>query len=163
MSWNEVVSMHGPVAYRAAWRILGHAEDTEDVLQDVLIEAYRRFRAGDVRNWPAFLKRLAISRALDRLRREKNTVSIDGLAICDLRAGPVEEAVTREAEERVRAIIADLPERQAAVFCLVYFESLSHEQVADTLQISTNAVTVALYKSRVRLSVELSETKQEHK
>lgn len=162
-NWNQVVELHVPGAYRAAWRILGHTEDTEDVLQDVLIEAYRHFQSGNVSNWSAFLKRLAICRAIDRVRRRKNSVCTDDLAIYDSHAGPVEQAVMREAEERVRAIIADLPERQAAVFCLFYFESFSHRQIADALEISINSVTVALYKSRGRFRVELSETLQERK
>lgn len=162
MSWNEVVRMHGPAAYRTAWRILGHIEDTEDVLQDVLLEAHVRFEAGDVRHWRAFLNRLATFRALDRLRRRKNTVALDEVLIYDGHAGPEAEVAGREAEERLRTVIAELPERQAAVFCLFYFESLSHGEIADTLDITTNAVTVALYKTRATLKVAMLEAEQEH-
>jgi hypothetical protein len=28
-SWNEIVRLHGPSAYRTAWRILGQADNAE--------------------------------------------------------------------------------------------------------------------------------------
>ncbi|MDX1927896.1 MAG: sigma-70 family RNA polymerase sigma factor, partial [Pirellulaceae bacterium] len=41
--------------------------------------------------------------------------------------------------------------RQAAVFCLAYFEELSAEEIALALEISTNAVGLALHKARAKL------------
>jgi len=34
MTWNDIVHVHGPPTYRTAWRILGHAQDCEDDLQE---------------------------------------------------------------------------------------------------------------------------------
>lgn len=162
-SWNDVVREHGPSAYRTAWRILGHAHDTEDVLQDAFLEAHRSFCSGSVRNWRAFLNQLVTYRSLDRLRRRKQSIELDDLLTCDGRAGPYDEAVAREAEARIRACVAELPERQAAVFCLFHFEALSHDDIAETLNITTNAVAVALYKSREVLRGLVLESAQEEK
>jgi hypothetical protein len=30
--WNRIVREHGPLVFGTAWRILGHAADTEDVV-----------------------------------------------------------------------------------------------------------------------------------
>ena len=126
-----------------------------------MVEAHKRFEIGDVKHWRAFLNRLATFRALDRLRRRKPTLPLDGLLVYADDSSPEEEAIGREAEERLREIIAELPDRQAAVFCLFYFESLSHEEIADTLEITTNAVTVALYKARATLRVVMLESERE--
>ncbi len=158
--WNEIVRLHAPTAYRTAWRILGHAEDTEDVLQDVFLEAHQRFAAGQVRHWRTFLNRLATYRALDRLRRQKPMLALDNLPILDKHPSPEDEAIAREAEQRLRSIVAELSPRQAAVFCLCYFESLAHEEIADTLEITTNAVTVALYKARETLRASMLEAER---
>jgi RNA polymerase sigma-70 factor (ECF subfamily) len=56
-----------------------------------------------------------------------------------------------EAETKMRALIAGLPPRQAEVFCLAHFEELSHDEIAESLQISVNAVSIALYKARFAL------------
>lgn len=162
-TWDDVVREHGPSAYRSAWRILGHAHDTEDVLQDTFLEAHRSFLSGSVRNWRAFLNQLVTYRSLDRLRQRKPSLELDELLTVDCHASPDDEAVARETEARIRACVAELPERQAAVFCLFHFEALSHEDIAETLNITTNAVAVALYKSREALRGQVLESAQEEK
>ena len=42
-NWNDIVREHGPPTYRAAWRVLQHPEDCEDVVQEVFIEAHSLF------------------------------------------------------------------------------------------------------------------------
>jgi RNA polymerase sigma factor (sigma-70 family) len=59
--------------------------------------------------------------------------------------------MVEEAEMQIRALIAGLPPRQAEVFCLSHFEELSHDEIAQTLQISANAVSIALHKARLAL------------
>jgi RNA polymerase sigma factor (sigma-70 family) len=56
-----------------------------------------------------------------------------------------------EAETKMRALIAGLPPRQAEVFCLAHFEELFHDEIAESLQNSVNAVSLTLHKARVAL------------
>jgi len=60
-------------------------------------------------------------------------------------------AIDQEETLRLRAIVADLPPRQAAVFCMAHFEELSHDEIAGTLEISNGAVAMALHKARAKL------------
>ena len=150
-NWQEIVKEHGPSAYQAAWRILGHTQDCEDVLQEVFIEAYKFFAAGKVQSPKAFLYRMVTFRALDALRRRKNHLELDASHLLDRSQGPLEQVVQRDEDLRLRTIVAELPSRQAAVFCLAYFEELSAEEIALALEISTNAVGLALHKARAKL------------
>lgn len=150
--WDRIVRDHGPTVFGAVWRILGHAADTQDVVQDVFLEAYRLRSAGPVTHWGALLRRLAACRALDRLRqRRRKPHSLNGLVLVSREDGPVEVAVAHELAERVRRAIARLPEREAEVFCLRYLEEMSYEQIAATLNVSGGAVAVALHKARAKL------------
>ena len=63
--WDGIVREHGPMAFRTAWRILGHAADTEDVVQESLLEAFEVHHAQTVSNWGGLLRRIATYRALD--------------------------------------------------------------------------------------------------
>lgn len=159
-SWDEIVCLHGPSTYQSAWRILGHAEDCEDVLQDVFVEAYKLFCEGKVTRWRTFLNRLVTFRALDSLRRRKVMGSLDQTLLYDKSHGPEEIAVARENILRLRAVVAELPPRQAAVFCLAHFEELSHEEIGNTLEITTNAVAMSLHKARATLRVVMEERKE---
>jgi RNA polymerase sigma-70 factor (ECF subfamily) len=145
------------MVFGTAWRILGHAADTEDVVQEVFLQACQLARAGTVRHWGGLLRRLAACRALDRLRQRHPDVSLNGLALTCADAGPDAELIGRELAERLRAALARLPERQSAVFCLRHFEDLSYQQIADTLQTTPGAVATALHKARASLEAQLGE------
>lgn len=149
--WESIVQRHGPMVFGTAWRILGHAADTEDVVQEVFLEAHRLNRVDPVRHWPGFLRRLATCRALDRLRRRRLCLPLDGLALAGTDDEPDEAAMGRELAERLGEAIAQLPEREAVVFCQRYFDDLSYQEIADNLSISPGAVATALHKARAKL------------
>ena len=155
--WNSVVDAHAPSIFRLARRILGHVSDAEDVVQEVFCDAYRIQQAEEIRSWNGLLRRLAVHRALDRLRQRRATVSIDGLEITSPTESPEDILVSRELASRLRAAIAKLPDQQAAVFCLRYFEGRSNVEIAKSLEINSGAVATALHKARSRLKAELVE------
>jgi RNA polymerase sigma-70 factor, ECF subfamily len=149
--WDRIVREHGPLVFGTAWRILGHAADAEDVVQDVFLQIHQMHQEDPVRCWGALLRRLAACRALDRLRLRKANVSLYGLALPCGGHGPEEEAMGHELADRLREAVATLPPREGAVFCLRYFEDCSYQHIADALKITTGAVATALHKARARL------------
>ena len=156
MTWVDFVREYGPSVYRTAWRILAHAQDCEDVVQDVFIEAHPLFEAGKVDHWTTFLNRLATFRAIDLLRRRRPIEQVDPETAIEATATAEQRLVATELEAQIRRIIASLPERQAAVFCLVHFEEYTNSRVAQLLDISENAVALALHKARCTLRERLS-------
>jgi RNA polymerase sigma-70 factor (ECF subfamily) len=148
--WDRIMREHGSMVFATAWRVLGHAADCEDVVQEVFLEAHRLTRIERIRNWGGLLRRLAMYRALDRLRQRREFTSLDG-ALLPAADGPEAAAMRNELAERLRQVIGQLPEREATVFCLRYFEELPYQTIADTLDISTGAVATALHKARTKL------------
>ncbi len=161
--WDRIVREYGPLVFTTAWRILGHAADTEDVVQEVFLQVHQLQQTHPVRHWAGLLRRLAACRALDRLRQRRTTVSLNGLALIGPDEGPEAAAVEHELAERLRRAIAQLPEREGAVFCLRYFDDLSYQEIADSLHIQTGAVASALHKARLKLESLLLETVPEDK
>jgi RNA polymerase sigma-70 factor (ECF subfamily) len=70
-------------------------------------------------------------------------------------------AMERELRDRLRLAIAELPPREAEVFCLRYFEELPYDKIAETLGIRRGAVAAALHKARVKLEASLLQAIQE--
>jgi RNA polymerase sigma-70 factor (ECF subfamily) len=64
-------------------------------------------------------------------------------------------AIEGELADRLREAIAELPEREAEVFSLRYFDDLSYQEIADSLDITTGAAAQALHKARGRLEIAL--------
>jgi RNA polymerase sigma-70 factor (ECF subfamily) len=149
--WAEIVREHGQMAFNTAWRILGHVADTEDVVQESLLEAFRLQRDRSVRNWGGLLRQLATRRALDQLRKLRHREApLPDTALAKT-PQPDALAIERELAARLRAAIAELPEREATVFTWHSFAHMSNPEIASTLGISGEAVAVALHRARNKL------------
>ena len=150
------------MAFAAAWRVLGHAGDAEDAVQEALLDAFHLHRSQHVASWGALLRRLATCRALDLLRKRRPAEPLSPQAAGPAAAEPPAVAVASELAQRLRAALLQLDPREAEVFSLRYFGELTNEEIAAELKMTTGAVGVALHKARIRLK-ELLETEEEGK
>ncbi len=153
--WTEIVRQHGPGVFRAAWRVLGHEADTEDVVQAVFLEAHRLWRARPAEQWVGILRSMATRRALDHLRRRKTFAAGEELDVAAASDDPVADAIGRELAQRLSQALTELPRREAEVFCLRFFEDFSYQQIAEQLSIQVSAVSTALNKARAKLALML--------
>ena len=156
-NWDQIVDEHGPFVFRLARRILGPGPDAEDVVQEVFLEVFQFRKKQEVDNWAGLFRRITTHRALDRLRRRRRTDSLNVIEVSDPGDGPLAKAVAGELAARLRAAITQLPNRQAAVFSLRYFDDRSYEQIAEILGIEPSAAGVALHKARIKLQSLLEE------
>ena len=150
-SWSSIVRTHGPMAFDTAWRLLGHAADAEDVVQESLLEAFQLHGRQTVNNWGGLLRQLATRRAIDRLRKRRPTETLSQELTIPQSDQPEPAVIERELASRLRLAIAELPDREASVFSLRYFGELNNSAIAQVLGISTDAVGVALHKARAKL------------
>lgn len=154
--WNAIVGQWGPLVWSTVFRLVGQHADACDCFQETFLEALRLARAQTVENWPALLRHLATVRALDLLRgryRTKRRLEplADLEALVGRMASPPEEAMAEELAERLRQALAYLPAQQAEVFCLSCLDQWTHDEIGARLQLTPNAVGVALYRARQRL------------
>jgi RNA polymerase sigma-70 factor (ECF subfamily) len=117
----------GPV-YSVALRVLRDTGQAEDILQEVFLQLWRK-PAAFVQNrgsLGAWLVVIARNRAIDVLRRRKPSDSVDDVVL----TSPI-KAERNIAMQRVRSVIANLPEEQRRTLDLAYFEGLSHTEIAS--------------------------------
>ena len=74
---------------------------------------------------------------------------------------PEQSAMRRELQTRLRDALADLPRREGSVFSLRYFEGLTLNEIAESLEISYTAAGAALSRARGKLEYIFSPTKAE--
>ncbi len=141
---GELYDRHSPILLATAVRILGNQREGEDLVHDVLLEAWQKAadydRArGSVRTW--LLIRLR-SRALDRWRRAGRTrvLIMEAHNLDVVRPSPAEEPGQSLDHARLRAAVQGLPEAQRQVLELAYFEGLSSTEVAEQLGIPIGTV-----------------------
>jgi RNA polymerase sigma-70 factor, ECF subfamily len=156
IDWSQIVNQHGPMVYRTAFRLLNHDADAADCFQRTFVSALELSRTDIIHNWAALLKRLAVARALERMRqRTRETSRSRSLPFPgepDPRAvEPVHAAQANELTEALRGALAELEFKQAKVFCLACLEEMSYQEIADQLRITVNHVGVLLSRAKTSL------------
>src|ERR1700730_17032846 len=100
----------GPLAYRVARGVLRNTADAEDVAQEALLRAYRRFdRLRDRNRFRAWLVRITFRLALDRVRSAKRRDQRETLwAQPQPRATTEELAASSEFQARLERAIEEI-------------------------------------------------------
>jgi RNA polymerase sigma-70 factor (TIGR02960 family) len=147
------------------YRILGSVQDAEDVLQEVLLSAWRSIGQFDGRSLRAWLYRIATNRCLNYLRGESRRPQPDQIRsaepwwlepypddLDDLAPGPEARYDARESIAlSFVAGLQHLPPQQRAVLVLRDVIGFSAAEAADILGTSQAAVNSALIRARAGL------------
>jgi RNA polymerase sigma-70 factor (ECF subfamily) len=149
--WNSLIDEHGSLVLRISWRILGNRADVEDNVQDVFLKAVQLQGREQVRHWRGLLRRMATLGALAALRRRRGHLTLEDVAPVDPQERPDKSAMRQELQHRLRQALAELPDREGAVFSLRYFEGLTLREIAESLEISYAAAGTALSRARGKL------------
>jgi RNA polymerase sigma-70 factor, ECF subfamily len=132
-----------------AWWRLGNRADAEDVVQEVLVQAYRdREKHRSIADAEPYIFRMVANRSTDLVRRRKRESGPPG----DLWAAPPGGSGEADTAERMRAIdglLARLPARQAEAIRLRVYADLPFDAVAKAMGCSVPTV-----KSRFRYGIE---------
>lgn len=157
--------------YGIAYRIVGQAQDAEDVVQQTflsLIEHLDTFRGESaVATW---VLRIATNFALKVLRKRRGlpmvpleTTDDDSLAgvphpdfIAPWREQPIDLLARVELREELDEAIAELDDKHRVVFVLRDIEGLSTRETAETVGISEANVKVRLLRARLQLREHLT-------
>jgi RNA polymerase sigma-70 factor (ECF subfamily) len=170
-AFSRLVERHAPQVWRVVWRIVRQKEDTEDVVQEVFLTAWRSlpgFR-GDAK-LSTWLHQIAVSRALnhadraaEKLRRASDSVdapSSAGAATGDnpvsrrlesSSPSPFEALSARERLARLRECLERLPASWRAALALREGEALDYRQIAEALGIALGTVRSRLARARISL------------
>ena len=134
-------------------RIVGDADEAEDVVQDAFIKAWQAVDGGaHIDNFKSFIYRTVRNGCINALRSRKPTVGPEMIPEAD------EEAVdTSERDARIWHAIDKLPEACRRIFLLSKRDGLGNQEIADELGISIKTVKNQLTKAYARLREDLSD------
>jgi RNA polymerase sigma-70 factor (ECF subfamily) len=147
-AFDVIVERHQRAVYRVCYRFVSNHEDPNDLSQNVFLRAFRalcRFR-GDA-TLSTWLYRIAVNVCLSRVSvKAPRSEPIEAERHVDHRREPPPETLVREERaERVRAALAQLPERQRAALILRVYEEMTHPEIAATLGTSVGAAKANVF------------------
>ena len=124
----------------------------EDLTQEVMLTVWRRAEQYDraQASLSTWVFTIARNKRIDAVRREKRPEidKNDPALVPDPEVQPDEEVRRQQEGTQLRAAIGELPEEQAHLLRLSYFEEKSHAEIAEELDLPLGTV-----KSRLRLAM----------
>lgn len=147
---------YGPLVYRAAYRLVGSHAAAQDLQQDLFLLLLQR-PPPTVRSWPAFLTAATVRLALNHLRRQRKWRVI--LQFLPNResgndASPEQTFVAEQTAAQLRSALARLKPTEAQCFALRYLHDFDIAQIASSVGISENYVSVSLHRAIKRLEAQ---------
>ncbi|HEY7226376.1 MAG TPA: SigE family RNA polymerase sigma factor [Micromonosporaceae bacterium] len=158
-AFDEYVATRSGMLLRFAYLLCGDRYLAEDLVQEVLVRAHRRWSAIEAENPDAYLKS-ALVRAHVSWRRRRPSSEVATATVRDMRALDAFDDAHASRDE-VWALLAMLPPKQRAVLVLRYFEDLDDRRIAELVGSSAGAVRVRAHRGLTALRETLAQRADE--
>jgi RNA polymerase sigma-70 factor, ECF subfamily len=150
---DDLYCQYHRTVFAAAYRVTGNAADAEDVLHTVFVRLLRGNPSLD--NPEGYLRRAAVNAAVDLVRARRTVGGVEFDRMPSSTRGAAEQMEDGDLRRHLRAALATLPEKTAAVFALRYFEDRKNAEIADLLGMTQVGVAVTLHRAKRKLQEEL--------
>lgn len=165
-AFAELVERYSKPIYGLVLRMVrGRREEAEDLTQEVFLRAYKalpRFRGES--KFSTWLRKIAVNRTLNSLQKKSLPSfslhqSHDGeeheVEIPDASRGPDRMSERQETAEAIERAVGELSEALRLVFVMREFQGLSHEEIAQVLGSTSQAVRVRHHRAKKELAQKL--------
>jgi RNA polymerase sigma-70 factor (sigma-E family) len=148
--YEEFVLAHLPRLLRYATMLTGQREQAADLVQDVLVKAYRRWsRISDADHPDRYVLRMVTNDYLSWRRSRSARLIVTGDLPDEVR--PDDFAADHALREDMWQRLTRLPRRQRAVVVLRYYEQLADAEIADLLACAPATVRAHAHKALTTL------------
>ncbi len=156
-AYGELIMVNQKRLYRTVYLIVGNFDAAQDMVQEAFVKGWQAIESFETgRPFYPWISRIARNLALNYIKREKRSQSLDDMDISDERVvdqkeSPLDDLVLKENNKRLAEAIKSLPENFRAVFVLRMYEKMSYAEIAKALNISPGTVDSRLYRAREKL------------
>jgi RNA polymerase sigma-70 factor (ECF subfamily) len=163
-AYRVLVDRHSRSVFRLAYRMTGNEQDSEDVVQETFMRAYKQLHRWEARSsFSTWLYRIAANYSLDLVRRRKRhgevTMNETGpddapemiQSIASNDPGPDRLMFSGRVQETVSAALNELSQQERTAFVLRHFEGQSIEEISGALGLSGNAAKHSIFRAVQKL------------
>lgn len=149
--------------YNLAYRMLGTAEDAEDITQEAFLRAYSALPSFELgKRFSPWIMSIASNLCIDLLRRRRYAwLSLEDVSfrLPSPTEGPDKGVLRQEQADQVQNLLRHLPEKYRLIVILRYWFDLSYQEIADTTGLTLNTVKTRLHRARHMLAQAVKEQK----
>jgi RNA polymerase sigma-70 factor (ECF subfamily) len=164
-AYRVLVDRHSRSVFRLAYRMTGNEQDSEDVVQETFLRAYKQLHRWEARSsFGTWLYRIAANYSLDLMRRRKRHGEVtmndsgpddDALemaqALPSTDAGPERLLFSNRVQACVTGALNELSQQERTAFVLRHFEGQSIEEISVALGLSGNAAKHSIFRAVQKL------------
>jgi RNA polymerase sigma-70 factor (ECF subfamily) len=162
-AFRILVERHSRNLFRLAYRMTGHQQDAEDVVQETFLRAYRQLSKFDDRaSFGTWLYRIAANCSLDLIRvRKRRSEHLEPApeegapdpvqSLPDPAPTPDRLAMSGEVERKVATVLNSLSEMERTAFVLRHYEGMCIDDIGRTLGVQPNAAKHSIFRAVQKL------------
>ena len=158
-AFRILVERHSRSVFRLAYRLTGSEQDSEDLVQETFLRAFRNLKTFECRaNFSTWLFRIAVNCTVDWARRrrehfelndevENMAVGPDGIPLNERRSGSDDLIRRVDMRQTVRSTLQELSPLERAAFVLRHYEGMSIEEISSALNVASSAAKHSIFRA----------------
>jgi RNA polymerase sigma-70 factor (ECF subfamily) len=162
-SW--IVNQYKDLVYTLCVRMLANEDDAADATQEVFLKAYRSIDSfREKSKFSTWIYRIAYNHCISEIRKKVKVIDlVDEVQENETgvhEADGLEHLSREERRNYLQQALDALPETDAVVVTLFYYEELSLEEIEEVTGLSSGNIRIRLHRSRKKLWKVLNELLQ---
>lgn len=154
MTFEDYVADHGTRLMRLATLLCSDVYEAEDVVQEALLRAFRRWH--HIASLPrphAYIRRMVVNEAVSMHRKWGR---VEAVPVDQLDSAQADSTDALDDQAVLIAAVASLPPKQRAAVVLRYFENLTDVEISQALACRTTTVRGYIHRALRTMRVDLS-------
>lgn len=169
-AFEKLYDTHSSILYGLLLKMLGNAEDAQEVLQEAFVQVWNRAGSYDATRGSelAWLISITRSRGIDRLRSRRVRAEREQQAALEISKGSenvdtpgaYDEVISAERGAALRKALVELPDGQREALELAYFHGMSQTEIAAKLSEPLGTVKTRMQLGMKKLRERLRQSYQ---
>ena len=156
-AFDQLVRAYMRQAFQLAYRVVGHREDAEDLVQESFLAAYQYLDSFDAsRPFGPWLMRIVFNRGANLRRSQARHATEPEVDAESPAPSALEESERAEMRIVLTRAMAQLSDRQRLIVTLVDVDGRTSTEVGEMLELASGTVRWHLHEARRVLRAELT-------
>jgi RNA polymerase sigma-70 factor (ECF subfamily) len=148
-AFDALVAAYMRPAFQMAYRVVGHREDAEDLVQESFLAAYQYLDSFDVeRPFGPWLNRIVLNRGANLRRSRTRRQTEPEVEAVSTAPSALDESTRTEARELLVRALATLSERQRLIVTLFDVDGLTSTEIGERMELAPGTVRWHLHEAR---------------
>jgi RNA polymerase sigma-70 factor (ECF subfamily) len=148
-AFDEIVKAYMRQVFQVAYRVVGHREDAEDLVQDCFLAAFQYLDSYDIdRPFGPWITRIVLNRGANLRRSRARRATEPETDAVSPAPSALDEATRAEAREKQEEVLATLNERQRMIVTMFDVDGMTSTEIGERLELAPGTVRWHLHEAR---------------